>query len=90
MAVHASDYPLADHGLSGDLHTCALVATHGAIDWFCASRFDSPAGLTGERLGGVPLAFTHLSLIDAAVMLDRRREGHPDGTADVPDPVATR
>jgi GH15 family glucan-1,4-alpha-glucosidase len=37
-------YPLIeDHGLIGDLQTSALVSTDGAIDWFCAPRFDSPS-----------------------------------------------
>ncbi|MFJ3900304.1 glycoside hydrolase family 15 protein [Streptomyces sp. NPDC090025] len=36
-------YPLiADHGLIGDLQTCALVSDEGVVDWFAAPRFDSP------------------------------------------------
>ena len=34
---------IADHGLIGDMHTCALVGTNGTIDWFCVPRFDSPS-----------------------------------------------
>lgn len=34
---------IAQHGLIGDLRTCALVGTDGTIDWFCAPRFDSPS-----------------------------------------------
>ncbi len=40
----ASDFlPIAQHGLIGDLRTCALVGSDGTIDWFCAGRFDSPS-----------------------------------------------
>ncbi len=35
--------PIAQHGLIGDLRTCALVGSDGTIDWFCAGRFDSPS-----------------------------------------------
>ncbi len=51
-----ADYPLiSDHGLVGNLHTAALVAMDGTIDWFCAPRFDSPsifASLLDHRRGG--------------------------------------
>jgi GH15 family glucan-1,4-alpha-glucosidase len=50
------DYPLiADHGLIGDLHSAALVATDGCVDWFCAPRFDSPSifgALLDQENGG--------------------------------------
>lgn len=39
----ADQLPIADHGLVGDLRTCALVGSDGTVDWFCAPRFDSPS-----------------------------------------------
>jgi GH15 family glucan-1,4-alpha-glucosidase len=47
--------PIAEHGLIGDLHSAALVATSGTIDWYCCPRFDSPsvfASILDARRGG--------------------------------------
>jgi GH15 family glucan-1,4-alpha-glucosidase len=39
-----SEYqPISDHGIIGDLRTCALVDDDATIDWFCAGRFDRPS-----------------------------------------------
>lgn len=35
--------PIAEHGLIGDLHSAALIATDGSVDWYCCPRFDSPS-----------------------------------------------
>jgi len=35
--------PISDHGIIGDLRTCALVDDDATIDWFCAERFDKPS-----------------------------------------------
>ncbi len=46
---------IEDHGLIGDLRTAALVSTDGTIDWFCATRFDSPsvfASILDQEKGG--------------------------------------
>src|SRR5215471_18558638 len=51
----ASQPPIAEHGLIGDLQTAALVSTSGTIDWFCTPRFDSPsvfASLLDAARGG--------------------------------------
>ena len=37
------DHPLDDYGVIGDMRTLAVVGSHGAIDWMCWPRFDSPS-----------------------------------------------
>jgi GH15 family glucan-1,4-alpha-glucosidase len=35
--------PIADYGFLSDCHTCALLASDGAIEWMCLPYFDSPS-----------------------------------------------
>src|SRR5688572_15231660 len=47
--------PIENHAIVGDLHTVALVALDGSIDFMCFPRFDSPsvfAALLDPERGG--------------------------------------
>jgi GH15 family glucan-1,4-alpha-glucosidase len=70
------DYSLiANHGLIGDLQTCALVATDGSIDWFCTPRFDSPSlfgALLDHERGG------HLRIRPSNGVFDSKQLYFPD------------
>lgn len=43
MTNPARYHPIADYGLIGAMHTCALVSKTGSIDFCCLPAFDSPA-----------------------------------------------
>jgi GH15 family glucan-1,4-alpha-glucosidase len=89
------DWPaISEHGLIGDLRTCALVSTRGTIDWFCAPRFDSPsvfgAILDKDRGGSWSLApdcegvrTQQFYFPDTAVLITRFLTG--DGVAEIHD-----
>ena len=49
MVTHTDSPPIADYGLIGDLHSCALISKAGSIDWCCLPRFDS-ASIFGRIL----------------------------------------
>ena len=69
-------YPnISDHGLIGDLQTAALVSTDGVLGLF-SEEIDA----TGGQLGNFPQAFSHLSLISAAINLNHQLD-HGAGSA---------
>ena len=66
--------PIEDYGIVGDLHTVALVATDGSIDWCCLPYFDSPsvfAAILDDKKGG----YFKISRVGEGV---NRQLYHPD------------
>jgi GH15 family glucan-1,4-alpha-glucosidase len=87
--------PIENHGIIGDLHTAALVAIDGTIDFMCFPRFDSPsvfaALLDADRGGYFQIApvqadvFRHKQLYfpDTNMLLTRFLS--QDGVAELSD-----
>src|SRR5882757_9692125 len=86
--------PIENHAVIGDLHTVALVALDGTIDFLCFPCFDSPtifaALLDAERGGSFRIApdldgakHKQLYLPDSNVLLTRFLSA--DGVAEISD-----
>src|ERR1041385_5342934 len=85
--------PIESHGVIGDMHTVALVAMDGTIDWCCLPRFDSPSifgSLLDSDKGGVcrlgaisESRLRQMYLPDSNVLLTRFL--NPDGVGEVVD-----
>jgi len=86
--------PIEDYGVIGNLHTVALVGKDGAIDWWCAPRFDSPSlfgALLDDVRGGrchiapVPDGIQHRQFYfpDTNVLITRFMS--PDGVVEITD-----
>ncbi|MCD6639751.1 MAG: glycoside hydrolase family 15 protein [Nocardioides sp.] len=89
-----SSKPIEDYGLIGDLHTAALVALDGSLDWLCLPPFDDRACfaalLDDEGAGHWTLApaggrrATSRAYEDGTLVLRTRWEG-ANGAVDVVD-----
>ena len=67
--------PIADYGLLGDTRTAALVSSDGAVDWFCAPRFDR-APVFGRLVGGPEAGTFAVGPATPSAVVDRRYRGH--------------
>ncbi len=86
--------PIENHGVIGDLHTVALVAMDGSIDFMCYPHFDSPsifAALLDDAKGGCfrlaptfeDVRHRQLYMPDSNILLTRFLS--QDGVAEVSD-----
>src|SRR5688500_9503860 len=86
--------PIENHAIIGDLHTIALVALNGSVDFMCFPRFDSPsvfAALLDPERGGhfsITPDLAHarhrqLYLPDSNILLTRFLS--PDGVIEISD-----
>ncbi len=65
--------------MDGGLVTDSLVYRHDPAASPDGLRGSEEIALTGEQVGSFPKAFTHLSLIDAAITLDRKLDEKATG-----------
>jgi GH15 family glucan-1,4-alpha-glucosidase len=63
--------PIGDYGLLGDTRTAALVSNSGAIDWFCAPRFDDEP-VFGRLVGGPEAGTFRLGPAEPATLVQHR------------------
>jgi len=66
---------IGDYGLIGDTRTAALVSSDGAIDWFCAPRFDGEP-VFGRLVGGAPAGTFRVGPAGTAAVVERRYRSH--------------
>jgi GH15 family glucan-1,4-alpha-glucosidase len=66
-----STTPIGDYGLLGDTRTAALVSSAGAIDWFCAPRFDDEP-VFGRLVGGPAAGTFRLGPAESAILVQHR------------------
>jgi GH15 family glucan-1,4-alpha-glucosidase len=63
--------PIGDYALLGDTRTAALVSNSGAIDWFCAPRFDDEP-VFGRLVGGPAAGSFRLGPVEPATLVQHR------------------
>ena len=90
---------IEDYALIGDLHTAAMVAKDGSIDWLCLPRFDS-AACFAALLGDDKAGRWKISPAVGGTCASRQYRGHsliletvwdtPDGSVRVIDLVPPR
>ncbi|MCB0360002.1 MAG: glycoside hydrolase family 15 protein, partial [Bdellovibrionales bacterium] len=92
--------PIENHGVIGDLHSCALVGIDGTIDWCCLPYFDSPSvfcSILDEKKGGSfaisatdAVARKQMYLPDSNILLTRSFAKHGLGQVEDFMPIIPR